>query len=190
MPTLLSDPPPILYLLLIVGAIVGVCFAYSKQDRRAFRIAGITVGLLLLVFLLDLFFESPREEATRKVQAMAAAATAANGDGFVEHVSPTFAVGPANREKLRTTVSSGIVKQLGARVAVWDFGHDTFQWISDGEIEIGFMSKGEAANGFVMRYTRTRFVRDPDGQWRLKDVKFYNPADRGLNVEEPIPGFP
>lgn len=192
MPTFLSDPSPSLYLLLIVAAVVAAFVCYRQQTRKSCYVASVFGGVLLLVFTIDVLFESPREEATRKVKAMAAAATAHDADKFVEHVSPSFSVGGGNRDKLKTTISSGIIQQYDVRAAVWDFGRDTFKEISDGEIEIGFMSKGESLkmSGFVLRYTRARFVRDPDGQWRLKDVKFYNPAENGLNAEDPIPGFP
>ncbi|MDB5306640.1 MAG: hypothetical protein JWO38_842 [Gemmataceae bacterium] len=191
MPTFLSDPPPWLYLVLIAVVVATGTLAARNQDRRSLARFGFAAGVLFLVFLIDRLFESPREEATRKVQAMADAATAADPIRFIESVSPTFETNGANRDRLKASPAWSLIRAHTARIAVWGFGQDAYDRISETEIEIGFYAKAEAAGGgMVMRYARARFVKDPDGQYRVKTIKFYNPADRGLNAEEPIPGFP
>ena len=49
------------------------------------------------------------------------------------------------------TYYRGIIRALHARVAVWGFGHDAFEKISDTEIELGFYVKGEAPSGVLLR---------------------------------------
>ena len=60
-------------------------------------------------------------------------------------------------------------------------------------LEIGnsFLAKGEAGGqqGAVLRYIRTRFVKEADGAYRMKSMKFYS-LENGNRAEEPIPGFP
>lgn len=192
MPSFLSDPSPTIFLLLIAAAAGAGWYAFREQTRKSLRPLAVVLGLLLLLFVLDFAFESPREEATRKIQEMADAASNQQPDKFVEHVSERFDAGGSSREKLRNSVAWGIIKRFNARVAVWDFDRSLFEWTGDNEFKIEFLAKGESRTegGFVMRYVRATFVRDPDGQYRLRDIKFYNPADKGMRVEEPIPGFP
>ena len=72
-------------------------------------------------------------------------------------------------------------------------GHEVWlvQVLSDTEIEFGFYAKGQASGqpGAVLRYIRTRFVKEADGSYRMKSMKFYS-LENGNRVEEPIPGFP
>jgi hypothetical protein len=193
MPTLFSDPPQGLYLVLLAGVVVTGAIAARNQDRRSLIRLGIALSLLLLVFLVDKLIESPREEAVRKIQAMAAAATAADPNRFVEHVSERFEMkGGATREQLRNSGAWSLIRMHRARIAVWGFGEDSYKRISDSEIEVGFYTKAtaEGSGAMVMRYARAEFIKDPDGQYRLKSIKFYNPVENGLNAEDPIPGFP
>lgn len=193
MPTILSDPPWAVYLLLAAVVLGVAAVAARNQDRKSLIRLGLAALPLLLLIPCDRLFESPREEGTRKVMAMAAAASdPPQPDQFVENISPSFEVNGKTREQLRTHPIWNTVRQFQARVAVWGFGHDAFEQVGDTEIEIGFYVKGESpqTSGMVMRYARARFVKDPDGQYRVKSIKFYDPATGGLNKEEPIAGFP
>jgi hypothetical protein len=191
MPTFISDPPQTVYLVLIGAAVVTGVIAARRQDRKSFVPFGIALGVLLLVYLFDRVGESPREEATRKVQAMAEAATDADPDRFLEHVSASFNMYGADRERLRKSGAWEVIRSTHARVAVWGFGQDAFERLGDTEVEVGFYAKAQTPDGrFVTRYIKARFVKDPDGQYRVKTMKFYNPAENGLNSEDPIPGFP
>lgn len=187
---MISDPPRTLYLLLIVaGVVAGAVFA-NRQSRKTLIPFALVFLALLGVYLADFFVESPREEAIRRVQAMAAAATAIQPENFLEHVSTSFEKNGRRRDDLRAASAWDLVRTYQGQVKVWDFSRDEFKQISDRELDLSFMVKGEAANGFVLRYARARFIRDPDNAWRLKSIAFFNPADQGMKTEEPVPGFP
>ena len=194
MPTFLSDPPQSFYLLLMAGLVVTAAITARYQDRKTLVALVVASSLLLLFFLLDRSFESPREEGVRKVQAMADAATRADPGRFVENVSERFEMkGGATRERLKTSGAWNLIRSYRAKVAVWGFDTDAYHWINDQEFELGFYAKasaGDGSGGMVMRYARATFIHDPDGQYRLKTVRFYNPAENGLRAEDPIPGFP
>jgi hypothetical protein len=191
MPTLLSDPPNAFYLVLFVLVVIAGGIWFRFRDRGSmFRFAA-AAALLLVIFMIDTFVESPREVGVRKVNEMCAAATDANADKFVANVSDSFDYPGANKEKVRQSGAWNLVKQHKARIVATGFDRDKFNQVSDTEFEQEFLATARAQDGgLLQRYVRARFVRDPDGQYRLKNVKFYDPLRGGMNHEEPIPGFP
>src|SRR5262249_6071061 len=96
MPDIIADPPQILYMVLGGLLVITGAIAAQKQDRRAAIPFGIAALLMLLLFLIDRFSESPREEAVRRVHLMAMAADAKNPDALVEHVADKVTIAPGN----------------------------------------------------------------------------------------------
>ncbi len=189
MPNFLSDPSASLYLVLAVGFVIALAVWIRRRDRKSL-VAVALIGLpLLALALLDFSFESPREQANRRVQLMADAATARDPDRFVEQLSDSFNYRGATKQQMRTSGLWATLRNFNARVAVWGFGKGEFEEIGDNEVEIGFYAKGESPQGFRYYFMKARFVRDPDGQYRAKSVKFYAP-EGGRTNEEPPPGFP
>jgi hypothetical protein len=188
-PTFLSDPSLSLYLVLAVAFVIALAVWYRKRDRKSL-LAALAFGLLVLgLYLIDASFESPREQANRRVLAMAEAATARDPARFVEQLSDSFNYRGATKEQMRTAGIWTTLRNFNARVAVWGFGKGEYEEIGENEIEIGFYAKGEAAQGFRWYFMRARFIRDPDGQYRVKTVKFYLPEGNRTNEDAP-PGFP
>ncbi len=196
MPTFLSDPVPALYLVLIAFVVATGAVAGRYQDRRSLIRFGVALAALLALYLIDKSVESPREEATRRVQAMAEAANARNRDAFVEHVADKveFVGGaqPATRTKaeVRSAHFWDILQQFDVRVAVWDFSRENVKQTDPNTVEIGFMGKGETrgeGKQFPV-YIRATFTRQADGQFRLTRFGTYHPT----NHDEPlgVPGFP
>jgi hypothetical protein len=184
------DPPRSLYVLLIACAVIAAAVCAKNQTRKTLIIFLAFAGLLLALFLIDRFIESPREEATRRIEAMAKAATDQRIEEFLNHVAVTFEKNGRTKPDLRTSQAWQLIRDHSARVTVWNLSREDFERKSDTEIEIGLMCKGEAAQGFLMKYCRATFVLESNGDWKLKTIKFYNPAEHGTRVEDPIPGFP
>ncbi len=188
MPTFLSDPSLSLYLVFAVAFIVAAAIWSRKRGRNSL-LAALGFGLLLLgLYLVDVTFESPREQANRRVLAMADAATARDPERFVEQLSDSFNYRGANKQQMRTADIWNVLRNYNARVVVWDLSNADYTEHGDNEIEVGFYVKGEAAQGMKIYRMKARFVRDPDGQYRVKTVKFFSPE--GGNQEDAPPGFP
>jgi hypothetical protein len=188
-PNILSDPSLSLYLVLAVTFVIALAVWYRRRDRKTL-LAALALGLLVLgLYLVDVSFESPREQANRRVQLMAVAATARDPERFVEQLSDSFNYRGVTKQQMRTSGIWATLRNFNARVAVWGFGKGEFEEIGENEIEIGFYAKGESPQGFRWYFMRARFVRDTDGQFRAKTVKFYAP-EGGRTNEDPPPGFP
>lgn len=190
MPPFLSDPSPSLYLLLIVAAVVAALYAYRNQNRRGLVVGIVGVGLLLVVFLIDILFQSPREEAVAGVTAMCDAASNRDKPAFLARVSERFDHRGVKKDRLENHAIWTTLKDQQVRVAAWDFSRDDVKTPAEDQIEIGFMAKGEYATNQYPVYVRTLFAKDPDGQYRLVGVKFFDPLKRTNDPEITIPYFP
>ena len=196
MPELLSDPTPTFFIVLGIFTLIAVGVWWSQRSRRSLIGVAISLSLLGLFWLCDTLFESRREQATRQVEALAEAATQHDANAFVSHLSDSFTMntsrgGSANKEAVRKSAAWGMMEAYNVRAAVWAFDRNTYKSINDNEFEIGFMAKGALPDGkFMERYARAFFVKDPDGEYRVKSIKFYDPLDGGMNSESPIPQFP
>jgi len=195
MPPFLSDPGQPVYLVLTAVVVATGVLAAKNQDRRSLVRFAVALGLLLTLFLLDRVGESPREEATRRVQAMVAAANARDAAGFTEHLADTFEYrgdgGPTTvtRERVRTGGFWGILKQYDVRTAAWDFARDDVTELGPDRVEIGFLAKGEADGKPFPLYLRTTFARQPDGSMKLVALASFDPVQR-RNKPVTLPYFP
>jgi hypothetical protein len=173
MPTFLSDPAPAIYLILLAVTVVAGAIAARNQDRRSISRFGIVLALLLLVYAIDESFESPREEAVRRVEEMARAADAKNPDQFIEHLADTVEFRTSEkpvtvkRDELRNSPFWGMLRHNNVVVRVWDFSRDDVKQTDDGAIEIGFSAKGEVDGKMIPIYMKAAFKKQADGQWKL-----------------------
>jgi hypothetical protein len=172
------------------------------NTRRRFWLISFAVVLLLAgtYFLLDRLVETDREQIGRKLQEMAAAVQARNPAAIMAHVSDDFQVRGHDRATFQGFVERALRERWVDQVVVWDFFFpDDFRGPAEvrrgGEVRprqvarMSFRAKpiggrvGENA-GFPCE---ARFVRDPDGQWRLLDFEVFNPVI--TNQPEPVPGL-
>ncbi len=192
MPTFLSDPSPVFTFLLVLFAVVGVGVWYRYRDKTSRNRAIAILVVVGVVLAIPFFVEAPRKQAERKVQAMVTAATNLDKDGFLKHVSESFEAQGAKKANLSKSPAWDAIKTYRAEVTAFNFERNLFKEISSTEIEVVFTAKASSRTeaGMLMRYCKSRWVKDPDGEWRMSNIKFYDPADGGMNRESPIPGFP
>lgn len=196
MPTFLSDPPQSVYLLLFAAVLVSGAVWFNRRDnRRALVVFGSIGALFAVLLLLDLLFESPREESVRAVQTMVQAANTRDTNAFVAHVADTLEYQGEStpvsltREQVRVGGFWNNLRQFDARVAAWDFSRDDVRDAGANAIEIGFLAKGEARGQQAPLYFRATFARQPDGKMRLTRLATFDPLQRE-NQRKTIPFFP
>ncbi|VTR95496.1 unnamed protein product [Gemmata massiliana] len=195
MPSILSDPPPVLYLILAVALAVTGAIAAKRQDRKSAIPFGIAVLLLLLVFLIDRLYDSPREEAVRRLTEMGAAANAKNPDAFIKQVADKVSVQTdasqtkvATRDELKKSGFWELLRQFRVTVSVSGFSRDDVKVIDDNTIELGFIAKAEADGKTIPVYMRATFGKQPDGSFKLTALKAFEFIDRTKVFS--IPSFP
>jgi hypothetical protein len=188
MPTFLSDPPQVVFLVLVALTLLTGAIAFNTRHRASIIAFGVVLGVLLLLLILDFSFESPREESIRRVQAMVKAADAKNPAAFVEHLADTVEFHNSTglpehkkREALKASQFWEILKQYDVRVVAWDYSQ--LETTDPNKVEIGFMAKGESGGKPYPVYIRATFTRQPDGQMKLSGFRSLNP----MNRTEPLP---
>jgi hypothetical protein len=196
MPSFLSDPPFSVYLLLALLVFVTGGIWSSNRTRRSLCFFLGAFGLLVAVLLLDTFFESPREESVRRVQAMMKAANDRDTEAFVNHLADTVqyrgeSANPVTftRDQIRKAGFWNLLRQHNVTVAAWDFSRTDVKELGEDRIEIGFLAKGEVEGKPFPVYFRATFSRQSDGQMKLSQLASFDPLKR-QNAPMSIPQFP
>ena len=194
MPTFLSDPPRVLFLLLLAAVVISGALAFRRQDRKSLIAFAISAILLVALWLISTLTESPREEAERRIQAMAKAAHEKNGDAFVAHAADTVEYNGGSgarkltREQVRTMGLWNLLKRYDVEVSVWDFDREQVKEISPTEIEIGFAGQGKVQGTPIPYYFRAVFAKQANGEYRLTKLSSYDYVKR--TELKAIPNFP
>lgn len=184
MPTFLSDPP--IAALVALGVVVlifgGLWARYRKRPLLA--AFGVLAVLLVVWIVLAVAFESPREEAVRRVNDMAAAVTAKDRAKFGENVSESFEKGKLKKADLLGYFDQGAAYNL--RATAWDFALTDPPRVTDTEVVIQFEGKAETSRGEpLVRHFQATFVKDPDGKFRLKTYQAFDYIQKNQPADVP-----
>lgn len=191
MPTWLSDPTPLMYVLLTIVVLAALWGWFRSSQTWKVNVLVVLILLgVVAVIVIDQLIESPREEAVRKLETMAEAANARRWDDVFEHVSDQFQYHSSDKAAFRGTVEPNAVRHE-ATVNFKSFDRENAVYLSDNEIRIGYIAQVSApVFEVVPYYVVADFGRDTDGQFRLTGFKVYNIARREQGGEELVPGLP
>lgn len=195
MPTFLSDPPVVVYLVLAAVAIITGVVWLNRRTRKSLAVFLGVFAFVAVVLLIDRLFESPREEAVRRMQAMIHAADRVDPEAFAGHLADTVRYQDANgvktftREQLRHHSFWNVLRQFNVHVAAWDFSRADVAEVDENSIEIGFLAKGETQGKQIPMYFRATFTRQPDGSMKLTGLAAFDPIKR-QKERVSIPQFP
>jgi len=185
MPTFLSDPSISLYIILsvLVFVLIGIWINRRQQGDLIRLLAGVAV--LVAVFLIDRFVESPREESTRKMQEIAAATKAKSADGVGQHISESFEYNGMNKAKLLDWVKSVYGNSQFEGIDTSGYGRSEFEKIDDNKVIIVF-EVWPTSYGLpeYRHFCKATFAKDPDGQFRMWTFSLYK--DHPSKGGEPV----
>jgi hypothetical protein len=184
MPTALSDPSPTLYIVLAAIVVLLGSIAARRQKRSDVINFAIPALALLALFLIDRFFESPREQAVRKIQEMGKASRDKKYDDLFKHVSDSF--------KYKTMDKKGLMEKakqyqgMFGGISEYALDRSQFKQIDDTTSEQAFRVKhnGEPELHFQVLAT---FKKDPDGEWRLTTFRLFDPINSNDEKDIPVP---
>lgn len=175
-------------LLLIVAVIVLAVMWVRGRDRRVLQWLGGATGtlalLLVITGLINLLGVNDQRQIEGVIKDMAAAVKARDVTRIFEHVSDSFELDsgttkPMFREFARQRIDNSEVSD----VEVWDFGKVVIAPAREDQpatATIHFKFKPRAENLEQQPYWECDavFVKEADGQWRLKSFKVFLPQHK------------
>lgn len=189
MPAVLTDPPPALWILLVIFALVSVGLWLRSRNRTMGLVAVVAVLLLVLLFLCRFAGESPRQEAIRRVKALVAAIDARNPDAMLPHVAEDFDYQGRKKKDIKASPLWGLLSQYNARASAGGVGQDDEQ-PDENTVIIGFTGWATVDGRDYPMYVRAFFKKDAKGEWKVQTFKAYSDPIRKANgPEATIPGL-
>lgn len=186
MPTFLSDPPTKLYIALAFLTALLCAIWFLRQTRLKLIAASVALLVLLALFLCDKLFESPREEAMRKMIEMSAATKAKKLDDAFKHVSESFHYHELDKKGLYEKGKWAESMQAWNGIDVSDFDRSDAKMLDDNRVQIGF-ELWPAGYGLpdYRFYAKATFIKDGDGQYRLQTLEFHKNRDPSSPIVYP-----
>jgi hypothetical protein len=194
MPTFLSDPAPVFYAVLFAFVGITGAIAARNQGRKSLLRFGAALAVLALLYGIDRLFESPREDANRKISEMVNAVDTRNPDAFVQNIADVVGYRGGSqpvlvkRDEIRHSHFWVMIRQLDVHVTKPAFSRDQVKQIDPDTIEVGFSVAGIAQERRFPVYIRATFKKQSDGQLRLTAIASYNHINRNELLQ--IPNFP
>jgi hypothetical protein len=184
------------YIPLIALAVVCLLI-WTRTPRRHYLVGfGVALGLIGVYFLLDWAVVTDREHIENGVRAMAGGVRARNVSGIMAQVSDDFRKGTTGKEQFRQFVETAVQRHDVEEVEVWEFSFPddfrapftiptTRRTTTVGRVFFRAKPKGGFSSGAEFFPCAARFVRDPDGQWRLLDFEVFDTIQTNQPIRVP-----
>ena len=166
----LFDGRPAVYVTLAVLAVLGVAL-WWRDRRRAWIVALGVVGVLAAVYLLlDRLVETRGEQITRRLQLIEKAVKAGNAEQVVQQFSTQFDYHGIRRDAFRERVAARLKDRFVEDLTIWEvrFPDDS------GKVFFKAKPKGGVVGDNPGFQVRADFVKDADGQWRMRTFEVFN----------------
>jgi hypothetical protein len=183
MPTFLSDPSTALYAILGVVVLVTGVLAARRQKRSDLINSAIPAAVLLAVFLIDRFVESPRESVGRILREMEAASQARKYDDLFKHVSDHFQYKSLDKKGLRerANLAEGYFPE---GIRIWNVTRQNFKHEGN-TIEQEF--DVQPVNSPQFRYQCVGVFQKEGDAWKLTTFRLYPVVGGGEGRQEVTP---
>ena len=170
---LIDNATGIYLLLLVIAAGFVVAWRFNQRVKCLFIAVGVLV-LLGLFWVLTLFITTDAKQLEGSVNAMARAVEAGKVDDLFKHVSKDFDYHTMTRDELYRLARKAIEGNKVNNISVKQFK------VLDGsrsskKARTSFVISGSAADFSFFYRVEADFVLEGE-QWKLKTMRFYNPA--------------
>jgi hypothetical protein len=161
---------------------------WRNRERKIAFLAVAVVVLLAAIWLITLFHETESRKIKEAIDEMRAGVQARDVERIFQHVSKDFRYHAHDRETFKGLSREILRRRDVEDVLIWDFEPEKISR-EDRTATVVFKAKpkGNWAGSEAFYLCRAEFVLDPDGKWRLKGFKVFNPFVN-TNEEISIPG--
>lgn len=192
MPAILTDPPAALWIALVVFALVAVGLWARSHSRLAGLVAVVAVAVLVGVFLLDRFVESPREEATRRMRAMIAAFNEKKIDAAFTHLADDFDFRGLKAAEFRKQEAWNLLQSYNVVLAAGGLGEGDSEYPEANTVVIGFTGWATVDGKDIPAvYVRATFKKTTAGEWKMRTMELYESViSKSNGPKATVPGLP
>jgi len=196
MPSWLVDDAPTIYMVLgLLALVLGVVWWMNRGEDFGKKKLGWIRGLIarrltlnqccamgltltgvlaLAVFILGFFVDTDQKRIERAIKEMSDGVKEKNVDKIFSHISNQFNLSGRTKEAFRPMVEHHIRNGDITEVEAWGFEQAKLsEDKKEASIEFLIKPKGNMTKAWY-RCLAT-FIRDPDGQWRLKTFSVFEP---------------
>jgi hypothetical protein len=172
-----------LFLALVAAAILGLW--WHRRHRGYLKALGVVALAALAYFLLDRMIETPREKVANAIRDMADAANERDVDRLLRHLSDDFSYRGIDKKTFRERAKSALVG-----FDIRNVSTKNLRFLKDdrdaGTMTVRFDAFADNNRvNYRMLPCEADFVREEDGEWRMKTIRFYHPVQS--DQEESIP---
>lgn len=186
MPTLLSDPTPTMYVVFGAMVIILGALALRRQKKSDVITFAVAAALLLVLYLIDRSFESPREQVSRKIKEMGEASQSKKYDDLFKHVSDSFKFQSLDKKGLRERAQQAEM-YIPDGIEAWSLDRPDFKIVDESTVQQGFLVQPRnTGNPAFQRYVVATFKKEGE-EWRLTTFSLYDPIKRTNDAELGIP---
>lgn len=179
------DNAHILYVLL---GIIGIAFLAAWWLHRRNKLllgAVIAAGLILLLWLVTRMVVTDRQQLETSVHAMADAALHGKADVLVKLFADDFEFQGRKRKDLADGIVRGAKAYKVSDVVISGFDVEDLQERSAKVFFRATIHHGVDDRPYLVA-CRASYIKD-GGQWRLRNVEFFNPVAANDRIQVPIP---
>ncbi len=163
------------YAILSLFAFMVAIVWFRSRKKRDFALFALSLSMVVGLWLIDFFVESPREEAMRKMKEIVVATHDKNLARFSTHISDSFKYQDLNKKQLEEKVKAVFQMSTFSGIDMSGFSREEYQKIDDSTIKIAFDSwpTGYGLPNYRFHCWAT-FVKDNDKQFRLNTFELFN----------------
>lgn len=178
----LVDHATLLYVLLGLAAI-GLAAGWWHTRKPPLLIAlYVTLGLIVLLWLLTLVIVSDRMRLRRAIEEMADAIGKKEPANIVKHLANDFQFGTVTRNNAGPRLARAIALYQLQDIYTWDFDFEKLDR-ERRSARVAFRARVTHAGRLDMFLCRAEFVLEGE-QWLLQSFNVYNPF---VDTDRPLP---
>ena len=149
-----------------------------RDRRRTWLYALVVVALLAGVYLLlDWLVETRTEQITRRLHLIEKGVKAGDAEQVMQQFSSQFDYHGIKRDQMRASVTAKLKARFVEELTIWEVR------IPDASGKVFFKAKPKGLGDNPGFQVRSEFVKDADGQWRMRTFEVYNPF---VDTEVPL----
>jgi hypothetical protein len=176
MSSFLIDNSTLIYIFLAILFIASAVFWWRHQRPANLIAPAALLCLIAALWTIGHFVDTDSKQIERAVQEMRAGVKTRDLNRIFENITNDFHYSGFNRDTFRSKADAAMRDWNVEDVIVWDFEADSIsRQTRSAQVTFKVKAKGNWRGSEAFYLCRADFVLDPDGKWRLRGFRLFNP---------------